>query len=244
MTPEQIANALGHHPSAKLGLRSSSAALSDGEDRALFDEEAIDRWLVGCCLLGHNVDVAQSCATLGALAKEGLGLPSAVAKAGRMTVESILVAAHHPKPEANAGLLVRVCGALEERYGGSLTPLASGSDDLEDLAGRLMGLASGFGRAAVVRLLRPLRSAWPLADEVPLDPAARSAALHLGWIREGQDEDGAPSALRAHLRSRTPDDATHFCDTEWALERLGRKACLRERSDRCPLGSDCPQRTR
>ena len=46
------------------------------------------------------------------------------------------------------------------------------------------------------------------------------------------------------LRSCAPDDArtTQFCDVETALERLGRKSCLRERPDRCPLGERCPQR--
>ena len=32
----------------------------------------------------------------------------------------------------------------------------------------------------------------------------------------------------------------HMIDIEAALERIGRRACLRGRVSRCPLGSDCP----
>lgn len=242
MTPEQLTSALGSHPTLLLGLRSGQ---SDADGAPLFSDSALDRWLVACCLLGHNVELARGCASVDALAAAGIAQPSAIAKAGTLAVEAALVAGGHPKPESSAALLVRVCRTLEERYGGSLAALANGADDLEELAGRLMGLGSGFGRAAVVRLLRPLRDLWPLADEIPLDPAARAAAVHLGWILEGQDEDGSPGALRGFVRSAHCDNAegtTHFCDVEAALERLGRKACLRERSDRCPLGSGCPLR--
>lgn len=241
MTPEELANEVGCHPSAELGLRSGEIGLSGGGDANAFSDEALDRWLVACCLLGHGVDVARSCASVHALEAAGLAMPSAIAKGDALAVESALLSAGHPKAEQSGLLLLRVCRALEDRYGGSLAALAGAADDLEELAGRLMGLAPGFGRAAVVRLLRPLRDTWPLVDEIPLDPAARAAAVHLGWIRDGQDEDGAPGALRAFLRS-ADGAATHFCDVEAALERLGRKACLRERSDRCPLGSRCPRR--
>ena len=254
MRPEELIEALGGHATALLELRDlrGGEAGLPGTDRAIdlgddagenADENALDRWLIACCLLGGGADMAKGCASVRRLAAAGLALPSEIAKAGPLPVEVALTSAGHPKPEQNAHLLVRVSRALTQRYGGSLQALASGADDLEDLAGRLMGLASGFGRAAVVRLLRPLREVWPLVDEIPLDPAARAAAVHLGWILEGQDEDGAPGALRAHLRSAEAGAAhTHFCDVEAALERLGRKACLRERPERCPLAERCPRR--
>ena len=141
-----------------------------------------------------------------------------------------------PASISAAALLVRSCTALRDVYDGSLARLGHGAESLEDLAGRLSQLAPGFGRASVARFLQPLRDAWPAAEELPLDSAARAAAEHLGWIPAGADEDGYPSALRSFLK----DDASALPDIEFALAQLGRRACLRERSDRCPLGEKCP----
>jgi len=244
MTSEELTTLLGGHATSELGLRSHASGDSPCDTAEFFDDDALDRWLVVSCLLGGNVAPERGYASARALWDAGLALPSAIAKAGPLPVEVALVAAQHPKAEPCAHLLARVCRALEDRYDGSLASLASGADDLEDLAGRLSGLASGFGRAAIVRLLRPLREVWPLADEIPLDPAARAAAIHLGWIGDGEDVDGAPGALRSFLRSCADDGetSTHLCDVEAALERLGRKSCLRERHDRCPLEERCPGR--
>jgi hypothetical protein len=93
----------------------------------------------------------------------------------------------------------------------------------------------------VARFLRPLRERWPAAREVPLSPAARAAALHLGLLREGEDEEGEPGALRAALL-RWPE-APALADAEAALARLGERACLRGRTARCPLGADCPAKS-
>jgi hypothetical protein len=252
MTPEELCEALGRHPITDLilpgcdpGGATALPGEGAGEENSPFGDGDLDRWLVICCLMGSALDASQLAASAKALETAGLATPGAIAKAGGSAIELALVAAQHPKAEASANLLARVAAALEERYGGSLAALGREADDLEDLAGRLLGLASGFGRAAVLRLLRPLRGVWPLADEVPLDPRARAAALHLGWIQGSEDEEGAPGALRRRLRcfeveGRNP---TQLCDVEAALERLGRASCLRERGERCPLGSRCPQRT-
>lgn len=252
MTPEELCEALGRHPITDLilpgGNPGGATPLPSAEPRAEaapLDDSDLDRWLVICCLMGSALDASQLAASAKALETAGLATPGAIAKTGGAALELALAAAQHPKAEASADLLARVTATLEERYGGSVAALGREADDLEDLAGRLLGLASGFGRAAVLRLLRPLRDVWPLADEVPLDPRARAAGLHLGWIQGSEDEEGAPGALRRRLRAfeveaRSP---TQFCDIEAALERLGRASCLRERSERCPLGSRCPQRT-
>ena len=244
MTPEELCDALGRHPVSELALLREDPETG----AALFQDEDLDRWLVLCCLMGGAADESQLRASVSALADAGLSTPGAIAKSGSLAVEIALTGAKHPRAEADAGLLTRVATSLNERYGGSVAALGREADDLEDLASRLLGLASGFGRAAVLRLLRPLRDYWPLADEVPLDPRARAAALHLGWLHGAEDEEGAPGALRRHLRGLEVEpqppahSATHFCDIEAALERLGRAACMRERSERCPLGSRCPRR--
>ena len=62
----------------------------------------------------------------------------------------------------------------------------------------------------------------------------------MGLLREGEDEEGEPGALRAALAAQP--DAPSLSDAETALERLGRRACLRQRVRSCPLGGDCPAR--
>jgi adenine-specific DNA glycosylase len=64
--------------------------------------------------------------------------------------------------------------------------------------------------------------------------------VHLGLLREGQDLEGEPGALRAALREL--GDPLDLADLEAALERLGARACLRNRPERCPLAEACPAR--
>jgi hypothetical protein len=142
-------------------------------------------------------------------------------------------------PPANSLSTSRTTTAVEAADG-TLAALAAESDGLEALGGRLAGLAPGFGRAAVVRFLEPLRDHWIAAADLPLAPAARSAAVHLGWIEEWEDTDGAPGALRRALEAET--GAPPLADVEAALTRLGQRACLRERTARCPLRDACPRR--
>ena len=72
MTPEELENMLGGHPSAELGLRSHDVGLPGNGDA--FSDEALDRWLVACCLLGRNVDVRQSCTSVRALDAAAAGV--------------------------------------------------------------------------------------------------------------------------------------------------------------------------
>ena len=89
MTPNELLSKMGSHPTALLGLRSS-------EGGASFSDPSLDRWLVVCCLLGRNVDLTLACASARALDEAGLALPSALAKAGPLAVESALVAGGRP----------------------------------------------------------------------------------------------------------------------------------------------------
>ena len=217
----------GGHPLRELGI---DLEASDG----------LGRWLVMACLYGGRVrdDVAAS--AVRGLASAGLADPARIAEASPEALEAPLAAAGYPAPDVAGRMLWRAGDSLVKRYGGSLDALANRSDRLEDLAAHLGSLAPGIGAARVARFLRPLRDRWPVACEIPLQPAARAAAQHLGLLREGEDADGEPGALRASLRS-DPASPT-LADAEYALARLGARACLRNRTARCPLGKSCPAR--
>jgi len=218
---------LGPHPSARWGLD-------------LATDGGLARWFVAACLLAPRADEAATAAALGALGMRGLADTDALAHAAPGPVAAALIAAGYRKPEITAARLVRASTQLAERHRGSLASLASGAGDLAELASALMALAPGIGAATASEFLRPLRERFVAARELPLSPAAHAAALHVGLLREGQDEDGEPGALRAALAREAPPPA--LADVEAALARLGRAACRRGAVARCPLAADCPAR--
>lgn len=239
-----LAERLGGHPAARWGID-------------LEREEGRRAWLAAAVLLAGRGGEARADAALAALAAAGgsdledsARVPlaarargacrAALAHTDPAGVCRALEAARIADAEAVAARLVRAGRALAERHAGSLDALARAALDLEELATRIAGLAPGFGTATIARFLRPLRAVWPAAREVPLAPAARAAALDLGWLAEGEDEDGEPAALVAALAG--DPEAPPFADVEAALERLGAAACLRGRTARCPLGDACPRR--
>jgi hypothetical protein len=198
------------------------------------------RWLALALLLATRTDEGRAVNALRALAARELADAAGLAAADPAEVAARLAREGVARPEATAALLLRACRTFAERWQGSVARIAADADDLADLGARVAGLASGLGAATVARFLRPLRERFPAAREVPLAASARAAARHLGWIAEGDDEEGEPAVLRKWL-AQTPD-APPFPDLEAALERLGSAACLRGRSARCPLGEACPLR--
>lgn len=183
-------------------------------------EEDLGRWLVAAILLAGATDDAAAERAFRALASAGLDAPADVARATPERIARILAQADYARPERTALTLARASRTLAQRHGGSLSELAAGAEGLEELGARLAGLGRGVGAATVACLLRPLRSRWSAASDLPLSPAAAAAAAHLGLAWDGD------------------------ADVEAALERLGRRACLRERPERCPLRDECPrQRT-
>jgi hypothetical protein len=218
---------MGPHPATTLGLD-------------LAQQGGPERWFVAACLIAGRAPEPVALRAARALAARELDRLAAIAKAGAGAVEAALARAGYPRPEPVAHRLARAGRSLAEHHGGELAALAAQADDLEELGGRLAALAPGIGASTVLRFLRPLRDVWPAAAETPLEPAARAAAVHLGWLAAGEDEEGAPAALRAALL-REPQ-APPLADIEAALARLGARSCLRQRPDRCPLGARCPAR--
>ena len=225
-SPAEIVTRFGGHPAAALGLD-------------LGDEAGVFGWLAAACLLAASRSEPQALAAFRALESEGLLRADALAVAEPARVARCVAAAATPRPERPALLLVRIARAVCAREGG-LAGLLAGADELASAGESLVGLAPGLGPATALRFLRPLRARFPSARETPLAASARAAALHLGWIAEGDDEEGAADALAARLL-REPD-APDLADVEAALERLGRGSCAAARPDRCALAEACPLR--
>ena len=225
LTGAELVARLGPHPARRWGL-------DLGEDADLA------RWLPAACLLAVRQDEDGAGAARTALATLGLDAPEALARAGAAPVAKALAAAGYPKPEITAARLVRASASLLERHAGSLTTLLTAADGLPEAGAALVGLAPGIGPATAAEILRPLRDRFSAAREIPLTAAARAAALHVGLLRDGEDEEGEPGALRARLSEEDP--IPNLADVEAALTRLGRAACQRRTPRRCPLGSDCP----
>jgi hypothetical protein len=227
MRASELVARFGGHPVEELGI---DLEASDGPGR----------WLVAACLYGGRINAESALAAARALDAASLADPKSVALARPEALEALLLGTGYPAPDVAARKLWRICNSLVDGYGGSLDSLATQSEQLEDLAARLASLAPGFGAASVARFLRPLRDRWVQAREIPLHPAARAAAVHLGLLAEGEDEDGEPGALRAALRDDPAQPS--LADAEFALTRIGRVACSKNRTARCPLGDTCPRR--
>jgi hypothetical protein len=248
---DQLVGLLGAHPATLLGL-----------DLDAHDDADLGAWLVATLLLGGRTREDVALVAFRRLRSAGLASPAEIAENGINALHAQLEAADVPKSEAVAAVLTRVCTKFTRDSEGSIDRLASDCDGLEDLARRLAGLGSGFGRAAVLRFLTPLRDRWSAANDLPSTQAVCSAASDLGLIPGRDDAEGAPAAIALWLRNEglrneglrneglrnevergdVPGTAPAPRDVEAALERLGKSACLRERADRCPLGSDCPLR--
>jgi len=225
MKASDLVARFGGHPVGELGID-------------LDADDGPGRWLVAACLYGGRVDAEIALSATRALAAAGLADPTRIAHQRPEALEAQLLDAGYPAPDVTARKLWRVCDSLARHHGGSLDSLADQSEHLEDLAARLARLAPGFGAASVARFLRPLRDRWVQAREIPLHPAARAAAVHLGLLAEGEDAEGEPGALRAALRD-DPEQPS-LADTEFALTRIGTVACSKNRASRCPLADACP----
>ncbi|NNL65419.1 MAG: hypothetical protein HKP30_04185 [Myxococcales bacterium] len=70
--------------------------------------------------------------------------------------------------------------------------------------------------------------------------AENDGEISSGWLDEFDDPETAPGTLRRRLEDT--GEAPPLPLVEAALERLGRAACRRNDTRRCPLGEDCPAR--
>ena len=226
---------LGPHPATAEGLDLDA----DSADRDLW------RWLVLAILLGGRTSESAARDAYVALEKKEMLDAAPLESAGAGVVHACLEDAGLAKSEGTAAVLVRVASNLGKRHDGSIERLAEQADGLEELAHHLSRLGAGFGRSAIFRFLLPLRGRWSAAGDLPATEATRAAGVHVGIVSEMQDAEGTPAALAHWLAGNESHvDAVPLRDLEAALDRLGRRSCLRERSDRCPLEAACPLRER
>jgi hypothetical protein len=210
-----------------------------GLDPAFGEESDLFGWWVACHLRSAERHEQRATDAWSRLRGAGPLVAGAMAESAP-SLGPILAAVGVREPEAVAARLSRGAAALLERFEGSFSRLSGDASSLEEIGTRLVSLGPGFGPATALRFLRPLRDRWPAADEAPLDPAAHAAAVHLGWLDSFDDLDTAPGTLRQRLGGE--GDAPPLPIVEEALERLGRAACRRNDTRRCPLGEDCPIR--
>ncbi len=225
----ELVKRLGPHPCVRLGI-----PLRPGPERAASDTE-LWRWLVAAALLADRLGEERVATALRACDEAGLGAPAAWSAAGAPAAAASLARAGHRNAARRGAQLVRAAAALEARFGGSLTRLAEGATDLEELGARLAGLAPGIGPGTLRRFLEPLRDRFAAAAELPLAASTCAAARHLGLVA---GSGGAEPEWSDLVRSCAagPDPA----DLEAALGYLGERACRRGARARCPLGADCP----
>ena len=217
---------LGPHPARVWGLD-------------LGTDAGLGRWLVAACLLAPRGDEAAAGAALRALAERG------TRRAGRPRAQRTRARRRRPRrgalPEARDHGRAARARELEPAGLPTRAPSAGSSpavDGLDEAGAALVALTPGLGPATAAEILRPLRDRFAAAREIPLTSAARAAAVHVGLLQPGEDEEGEPGALRAALAREQP--VPDLADVEAALTRLGRAACLRNAARRCPLGADCP----
>lgn len=226
--PSELVARFGGHPAADVAL-----------DPAAGGEADLAGWLVLAVLLAGARRASEEEAKNGyrGLAERALASPGAVAARGPLAAAVALSAAGYAHAEAVAPVIARAGASLAAQGPEPLLTLLRDAEGIADLAGRVGALAPGLGRAAVERFLRPLRERSASAGDLPLAAAARTAAVCVGLLREGEDEDGAPGVLRARIEDEP--GAPPLRDVEAALERLGARWCGRKRPEACPLGPAC-----
>lgn len=213
----RLVNVLGGRFSQQLGIDVDA------------DGPGIDEWFLAATLFGTRIGATTAMRTYRVLADAGVR--SIFDTCGRSwdDLVALLDAGGYARYDfRTATRLQRLADAVRERFGGSVSSLASVSDP-PAVEGALLALP-GWGPTTVRIFLRELRDVWPGAQP-SLDDRVTDAARHLEIPiprrRAEQVEALRAVAQRAHLDLR---------DLEAALVRLA----LAHRDMRtCPGGQQC-----
>lgn len=196
--------------STGLGLR-----LAANRPREIF------RWFLAAVLFGAPIRATAAAATYRMLQRAGIDSPGAVIATGWGGLVTLLDEGGYARYDyKTATKLLEVCGAIRERYRGSLAALHAAASDSDDLEARLLALGTGIGPVTANIFLREMRGIWPKARPLPL-PIVIRAAHHLGVVPVHVSEPAAVLDALQRLWDRHPAAGRDFADFEAALLRAG-----------------------
>jgi hypothetical protein len=182
--------------------------------------EARQQWFLAAILFGARISGQLAARTYRVFAARGIWSPEAVLAQGWDRLVELLDEGGYARYDyKTATKLLKVMASLQEGYQGDLEQVHATAQNPADLEARLQALAPGIGPATVNIFLRELRGIWPKAAPA-LSPLARQAALALGWLAPGLDDQEALKALEDAWRAR-PAPGYDFADLEAALVRRG-----------------------
>lgn len=200
----------GGRYSTELGLR-----LAANRHREIF------QWFLAAVLFGAPIRATAAAATYRALQGAGIDSPRAVIATGWNGLVTLLDEGGYARYDyKTATKLLEVCGAIQERYRGSLAALHAAASDSADLEARLLALGTGIGPVTANIFLREMRGIWPKAQPLPL-PIVIHAAHHLGAVPVRVSAPAAVLDALQRLWDRHPAAGRDFADFEAALVRAG-----------------------
>ncbi|MFZ5450056.1 MAG: hypothetical protein ACOZFS_15615 [Thermodesulfobacteriota bacterium] len=190
--------------------------------------EARQRWFLAAILYGGRISGQLAARTYRVFAAGGIFTPEDILAQGWDNLVIILDEGGYTRYDfKTATKLLKVMGALKEKYQGSLERVHDLALNYEDLEGRLRALGPGVGPTTVNIFLRELRGIWSRATP-PLSPLAQSAGEHLGLFPSGLNLQAALEALAQEWESQ-PVQGYEMADLEAALVRLGLELRRRQR---------------
>jgi endonuclease III len=142
-------------------------------------DDELFRWFLASVLFGARISESIAKNTYNIFKKYHLLTPDTIMKAGwDFLVNPIMREGGYVRYDGKTSAkILKICGTLREKYGGSLKKLHGESQDKRDMENRLLNFY-GVGPVTVNIFLRELRPFWEKADPEPL-PVVKEIARKL-----------------------------------------------------------------
>jgi hypothetical protein len=182
--------------------------------------KARQQWFLAAILYGGRISGQLAARTYRVFAARSIFTPEDILAQGWDNLVILLDEGGYARYDfKTATKLLKVMGALNERYRGSLERTHDLSESYEELEGRLQALGSGIGPTTVNIFLRELRGIWVRATP-PLSTLAQRAGEYLGLFPPGLSPEVALEALALEWQAQ-PLSGYDLADVEAALVRVG-----------------------